>query len=346
MTATMRAAVLAEFGGALRLESRPIPEPGPGQVQVQVIACGAGLTLEWARLGRLGGSTPRIMGHEYSGRVAAVGPGVAQWKEGDAVTGTFYLICGNCPMCSGGRETLCPNFRGYIGVAVDGAFAEYVVVPALNLVAIPEGVPLREAGIIADAIATPYHVATERAHIAPGKSVAIIGAGGGVGVHMAEVARAFGGAVVAVDRDASKLARLRSMGYETVDASSDSWTDEVIEATGGGADVVVDMVASAQTLSGGLSCLGVAGTFVTVGFEPGVTLPVEPAQLILKEVVVTGVRYASRAQIAASLELVRSGAVRCVAETSFPLEKVEDAMAAIAHSEVFGRVLIDCDDAV
>ena len=72
----MRAMVLETFGGTLKTESRPVPDPGPGDVLVQVVACGAGLTLESIRLGHLGGSTPRIMGHEYSGTVAALGAGV------------------------------------------------------------------------------------------------------------------------------------------------------------------------------------------------------------------------------------------------------------------------------
>jgi alcohol dehydrogenase, propanol-preferring len=283
-----------------------------------------------------------VLGHEYSGHIAALGDGVELWQEGDPVTGTFYLICGVCTMCSSGRETLCVNFKGYIGIAVDGAFANYVVVPSRNLVRIPEGVPLRQAGIIADAVATPYHVATHRSRVAPGMSVVVIGAGGGVGVHMAEVARAFGGRVLAVDRDASKLERLQDMGYETIDASSDSWTDAVIDASDGGADVVVDMVSSPQTLPAALECLRVAGTFVAVGFQPGVSMSVDPAQLILKEIVVTGNRYTSRAEIAASLDLVATGAVRCVAETEYPLDKVQEAMDAINANEVFGRVIIDC----
>ncbi|HCI80252.1 MAG TPA: NADPH:quinone oxidoreductase, partial [Ktedonobacter sp.] len=161
----MRAMVLEEFGGKLTLQTRPVPEPGYGEVLVQVIACGAGLTLESIRKGHLGGSTPRIMGHEYSGTIAALGVGVENWHEGDAVTGSFYLFCGNCIMCASGRETLCINNKGNIGAKIDGAFAEYIVVPARNLVRIPEGVALREAGIIADAIATPYHIARERARI-------------------------------------------------------------------------------------------------------------------------------------------------------------------------------------
>ena len=338
----MKAAVLDEFGGRLRMDTRPVPRPGPGEALIRVVSCGTGLTIEWARIGRLGGSVPRVLGHEYTGTVAEVGPGVDGWREGDVVTGSFYLFCGHCHMCSGGRETLCLNFGGYIGIHVDGAFADYLVVPARNLVPVPDGVPVREAGIIADAVATPFHVASQRAMIRPGDRVAVIGAGGGVGVHMAQVAKVFGGTVAAVDRDAEKLTRLRALDFDAVvDASSETWPTDLVEVLGSPPGVVIDMVGSAETLAGAWASLGVGGRFVSVAATPGVTMPVEPLQLVMKEVVVTGTRYASRADIAASLELVRTGAVTCVVGARYPLDRVHEAMDAIAANEIFGRVLID-----
>ncbi|HEX2030275.1 MAG TPA: zinc-binding dehydrogenase [Actinomycetota bacterium] len=338
----MKAAVLDEFGGRLRMERRPVPRPGPGEALIRVLSCGTGLTIEWARIGRLGGSVPRVLGHEYTGTVVEVGPGVEGWRDGDVVTGSFYRFCGHCRMCSGGRETLCLNFEGYIGIHVDGAFAEYVVVPARNLVPVPEDVPVREAGIIADAVATPLHVASRRAMIGPGDRVAVIGAGGGVGVHMAQVARAFGGIVAAVDRDPEKLKRLRELDFDAVvDASAETWPADVADAFGSPPDVVIDMVGSTETLAAAWASLGVGGRFVSVAATPSVTMPVEPLQLVMKEIVVTGTRYASRAEIAASLDLVRSGAVRCVIGARYPLDRVQEAMDAIAANEVFGRVLID-----
>lgn len=212
----MRAAVLDAFGGDVAVREVEEPVPAAGEVLVAVEACGVGLTLERARTGALGGSTPRIVGHEMGGTVAEVGPGVDSWQPGDRVTTSFYLTCGLCPMCAGGRETLCTAWRGYVGTHVDGALAEYVVLPARNLVAVPEGVGSDEAAIAADAIATPYHVFTARAPLRPGQTVAVIGAGGGVGVHMAATARAFGARVVAIERDRAKEDRLQDCGFDVV----------------------------------------------------------------------------------------------------------------------------------
>lgn len=345
----MRAMVLEEFGGTLKLQSRPVPEPGPGEVLVRVVACGAGLTLESIRLGHLGGSTPRIMGHEYAGTVAALGPGVEDWHEGDPVTGSFYLFCGNCVMCASGRETLCINNKGYIGAKIDGAFAEYVVVPARNLVRIPEGVTLREAGIIADAVATPYHIARERARIVAGQRVAVIGAGGGVGIHMLQMAKAFGAFVIAVERDPAKLSRLQEFEIDAqVDAAAESWQAELVEAAGGQLDTCIDFVGTPVTTGAGIAALGRGGTFVIVGTLPGLrsdksaVLSVAPMYLINKEITIMGTRYATRAEITRSLHLVRDGKVKPVIGASFPLEQAEDALGAIQHNQIFGRVLIDC----
>ena len=345
----MRAMVLEAFGGTLKAETRRVPEPGPGEALVRVVACGAGLTLESIRLGHLGGSTPRIMGHEYSGTVAALGAGVEGWQEGDRVTGSFYLFCGNCVMCASGKETLCLNNKGNIGAKIDGAFAEYVVVPARNLVRIPAGVVLREAGVIADAVATPYHIARERARIVAGQRVAVIGAGGGVGIHMLQVARAFGAFVIAVERDAEKLRRLQELAVDAlVDASDSDWQANLEQAANGQLDVCIDFVGSPETTGKGLAALGRGGIFVIAGSMPNLrsdktaVISAAPMYLVNKELSILGTRYATRAEIARSLELVRDGRVKPIIGASYPLEKTEEAFEAIRQNRVFGRILIDC----
>lgn len=345
----MRAMVLDTFGGTLKAETRPVPVPGPGEVLVRVVACGAGLTLESIRLGHLGGSTPRIMGHEYSGTVAALGAGVEGWQEGDPVTGSFYLFCGNCVMCASGRETLCLNNKGNIGAKIDGAFAEYVVVPARNLVRIPTGVVLREAGIIADAVATPYHIARERARLVAGQRVAVVGAGGGVGIHMLQVAQAFGAFVIAVERDAEKLRRLRDFAPDAlVDASTEDWQNDLAQAADGQLDVCIDFVGSPETTGKSLAALGRGGIFVIAGSMPhlradkSAVISAAPMYMVNKELSILGTRYATRAEIACSLELVRDGKIKPVIGASYPLEQIEAAFEAIRQNKVFGRILIDC----
>ena len=228
----MRAMVLHEWGGDFQLEERPVPEPGPGEVLVEVLNVGVGITNQIAREGVLGGTLPRIHGHELTGRVAELGSGVEGRVVGDLVTTSFYRLCNRCEWCTSGRETLCSNFGGFIGVAVDGAFADYVTLPATNLIDVPEGVDLSSAGIVADAIATPYHVVTERLRMKAGQRVAVVGGGGGLGVHMLQMVRAFGGVAIAVEREPAKVAELerRGLADAIVVPAGGEWADQVREA--------------------------------------------------------------------------------------------------------------------
>jgi D-arabinose 1-dehydrogenase-like Zn-dependent alcohol dehydrogenase len=338
----MRAAVLDEFGGDVAVREVPEPAPGPGEVLVAVEACGVGLTLERARAGALGGSAPRVVGHELGGTVAGIGPGVTQWRPGDRVTASFYLTCGSCEFCAGGRETLCTAWRGYVGTHVDGALADLIVLPASSLVRVPDDVGLDEAAIAADAIATPYHVFAERAPLRPGQTVAVIGAGGGVGVHMAGMAQVFGARVVAVERDGAKEKRLAEFGFDVVWNPGDDpdWAEELVGVAGGKVDVCVDTVASTATLANAARTVGRAGTLVVVGFQPGQTLALDPAPLILDEIVVTGSRYATRAEISRTLQLVAQHRVEPVVGARFDLGDTPEAYRVMQANEAFGRIVV------
>ncbi|HKY75333.1 MAG TPA: zinc-binding dehydrogenase, partial [Acidimicrobiia bacterium] len=208
---------------------------------------------------------------------------------------------------------------------------------------VPDGVGLDEAAIAADAIATPYHVFAERAPLRPGQTVAVIGAGGGVGVHMAGMARAFGARVVAVERDTGKEKRLADCGFDVVWNPEDDpdWADALAGAIGGKVDVCVDTVGTESTLRNGAEVVGRGGTFVVVGFAPGASLTVDPTTLIIDEVVVTGSRYATRAEIARTLNLVAQRRVEAVIGARFPLDDVAGAYRAMQGNEVFGRIVVD-----
>ncbi len=246
-------------------------------------------------------------------------------------------------MCAGGRETLCTAWQGYIGLHIDGALAESIVLPAANLVSVPDSVGLDEAAIAADAIATPYHVFAERAPLRPGQTVAVIGGGGGVGVHMAGMARAFGARVVAIERDTAKEKRLSECGFEVVWNPGDDpeWADALTGVVGGKVDVCVDTVGSPSTLANGVKVVGQGGTFVVVGFLPGASLTIDPTGLILDEVFITGSRYATRAEIARTLDLVAQRKVEAVIGARFPLNDVVEAYRAMQRNEVFGRIVVD-----
>jgi D-arabinose 1-dehydrogenase-like Zn-dependent alcohol dehydrogenase len=346
LPATMRAMVLHEVGGDFQLEDRDVPRPKPDEVLIRVLAVGAGVTNELARNGVLGGSVPRIHGHELSGVVVALGSSEVGWSPGDLVTTSFYHLCGRCRWCASGRETLCDNFGGFIGIASDGAFADYVTLPGANLIPIPDGVDLLGAGIVGDAIATPYHVAAERLRMRAGDAVAVIGGGGGLGVHMLQIIRAFGGVPIAVERDPEKAAELERRRYaENVVIPADGvWAEDVTAAAGGRLAGVVDTVGNTGTLAEGFRALGKAGTLVVLGHVPGAEISLDPERVLLEELVVAGTRYATRAEIAKTMELVQRGRVVPVIGATYPLEQLNAALTAAKNEEVFGRIIIEVVD--
>ena len=223
----MKAMVLKSKDAPFMLETVADPVPGAGEAVAKVLACGAGLTVHHTRAGRSLVNYPRIVGHEITGEIVAVGSGVTQLKTGDAVTAYYYLSCGHCYWCRINRETLCDNLGGHVGRDCDGGYAEYIKLPARNFIKLPAGLDWRkhpaEVGVICDAIATPVKL-IRRARLGYSDTVAVFGAGGGLGVHMLMLARwAHARSVIAVDVMASKFEACRTAGaHASVDASRGS----------------------------------------------------------------------------------------------------------------------------
>src|SRR2546422_2228359 len=275
---TMKAMILAEFGAALRLATVPVPKIGPNDVLLRVRAAGVGLTvvIMTANPGRVT-SLPRIPGHEVAGEVVEIGSEVTHVKAGARVTCHFYLTCGTCRFCRSGRETLCPASPGNVGMACDGAYAEYMAIPARNVTPIPRGVSDVDAAIAADAIATTYHACREEARVGPGDSVLIVGAGGGVGIHAVQMAKLCGGWVLAADITDDKLAAARDCGADAlVDARRGDLAAQVATLPDGrGVGGAIDFVAARGALEGSLKALARAGRLVNLrrrapaGFRPG-----------------------------------------------------------------------------
>jgi propanol-preferring alcohol dehydrogenase len=336
----MKAMVIEEWNGPYVLEERPIPQIGPLDVLIKIRACGIGYTLTNLRAGRLGGSVPRIIGHEIGGIVEGIGSMVTTCKPGDRVCVHFYITCGHCKWCMNGRETLCENFGGYVGAAIDGGFAEYAKLPERNVLPIPEGVGFAEAGITTDAVATNWHVFKERCKTKPNDRVLVIGAGGGVGVHTIQVAKVFGAHVIGVDVSDEKLELAKKHGAdEVINVDGEDMSRKVMKITaGGGVDAVVDMVCTKETLEEGIKSLGVGGTLVVVGVPQNVTsLDFDPGRFLREELNITGSRCATRQEIKESLELVKRGVVTPVVINTFPLDEANKVQPLIDRMELPGR---------
>lgn len=300
------------WDGELHWERFARGTPGEGEVLVEVAACGIGLTVLNYLGGNLGtdpGLLPRVPGHELVGRVAQAGPGVDPALVGRQAVAYFYLSCGVCGPCLRGDEPRCRSLGGWVGTHRDGGYAPWTVLPARSLVPIPDDLDPVAATVVPDALATPVHVCHRRARIVPGDRVAVIGAGGGVGMHMVQVARLCGGAVVGLDLTDTKLAALDDLGVDAIDATDLDAIDPARLATGR-PDVVIDLVGDARTLGWGAAALDGGGRLVVVTTVRQGSLELVPRDLVFREIAVLGSRYAQRAEIDVAAALVRSGQVR------------------------------------
>ncbi|HEX2826678.1 MAG TPA: zinc-binding dehydrogenase [Burkholderiales bacterium] len=341
----MKAMRLKAAKTPLALEEVADPVPGPGEAVARVLACGAGLTIHHARAGRIEVDYPRILGHEIAGEIVAVGRGVTNLKAGDGVTAYFYLTCGECRWCRVNRETLCDDFRGYVGREIDGGYAEYIKLPANTFIPIPEGLDWRahpaEAGVVCDAIATPVKV-IRKARLAPTDTVAVFGAGGGLGVHMLQVARwAHARRVIAVEVAPSKRQACLDAGADAfVDASQGDVAEQLMDATRGkGIDVAIDFVSAAATLEAGFAALGKGGRLVTLGGNSG-SFTANPSQMLRKELELLGSRYATRAEVAESLELVARRELWPIVPEKVPLAEAEAVHQRLEQGLVTGRAAL------
>ncbi|MHB8778626.1 MAG: alcohol dehydrogenase catalytic domain-containing protein [Anaerolineales bacterium] len=339
----MKALVVKEFGGPLILEDVPVPKPGPDDALIHVKACAVDQFDLTIRNGKFPtAKTPIILGHEIAGVVEAVGANVTSVTMGDRVTSTLYLTCGKCRYCLTGRETICADFKGYVGIHTPGAYAEYTTIPVVNLVKLPETTSFPEGSVIANAIGTPYHALTKRVKVQPGEFVIVTGAGGGVGAHAIQLAKMMGAFVMAVDIGEEKLALARKLGADVVfDASSGDFSATAREWTNNeGADVILELVGTA-TFESSLKSLARGGRMVIVGSHTGTSLSVSPQAMIVHEWEILGSRNVTKRELAEVVALVAAGRVKPIVTGTYPLEEAEALHQKLRKQEIIGRVVLE-----
>ena len=344
----MQAVVLREYGPPenLKWETVATPEPAPGEVLLQVAAVSVDLFQMEFRSGRaLQVPLPRIMGNGPAGVVAALGPQVEGVDEGQRVVVSNNVSCGNCKYCRIGRETLCSGLNnhrgGMIGAHRDGGYAEFVCVPARNLVPLPDTVSFEQASLIPNTIAPVVKACTHRAKIRPGETVLIVGAGGGMGLHAVQMARTCGARVIAAIRSKRSQDAVVQSGADVVVATDDDFSEQVRRMNeGSGVDVVLDFVATRETLNTGLSVLSPGGRLVIMGYFPRGAVLETPTWLFTEEIVVTGNRSAGRQDVADAVALIRDGRIKPVIGKIFSLRDAAEAHRAFEAGEIVGRAVL------
>ena len=273
---------------------------------------------------------PITLGHEAAGTVASVGDGVVDWMPGDRVLVPAGRFCGQCSMCLGGRENLCP-FQHVLGVTTDGAQADFTVAPATMLVPVPSTLPFDQAAILADAVATPYH-ALKRGGINDGMTCAIVGLGG-LGMHAVQLAKLTGATVIGVDVDEVSLERALEWGADhVVDASDGGGFARVKELTEGGVDRAFEFVGLAATAHDAVKSLRPGGraTLVGISRERLSTLPL--GLFVAQELEVVGSFGSTLQDVNELLDLVDAGRLDLTRSVSHTLAP-EDFPAALEMLE-------------
>jgi L-iditol 2-dehydrogenase len=321
----VKALVLREYG-RLAVEEVERPRPGPDEVLVRVRACG----ICGSDVHGMDGSTgrripPVIMGHEGAGEIAEVGAAVTGWGPGDRVTFDSTVYCGRCWHCLRGEVNLCDE-RRVLGVSCaefrrDGAFAEFVAVPARILYRLPGDLAFEKAAMV-EAVSVAVH-AVKRTPLGANASVVVVGAGM-IGLLVIQVLKAAGCArVIAVDVDGDRLKlALRLGATEALQAGAPGVASEVRRlCEGRGADAVFEVVGLASTLAAAVEFARKGGSVTLVGnAEPQVELPLQA--VVTRQITLIG-SCASAGEYPESLRLIASGKVNVTEfiSASAPLEE-------------------------
>jgi succinate semialdehyde reductase (NADPH) len=367
----MRAAVLDAPKSALCVEDVPVPSPGGNEVLIKVAACGVCHTDLHVIKGEVAFPTPCVLGHEISGTVAALGPGVIAPAVGSRVVCSFIMPCGTCRFCAQGRDDLCETFfamNRLKGTLYDGqtrlsrgdssplwmysmaGLAEYAVVPATDVFPLPDGVDVHAAAILGCAVFTAYGAVRNSADLHVGESVAVI-AVGGVGMNLIQVARAFGASrIIAVDIQDDKLEMARRLGAtDTVNGAREDAVKTVRELTGGlGVDVSFEALGRAETFVQASEVLRDGGRMVAIGIAPGTTTaPLEITRLVRRSQRVIGSYGArTRSDMPQVLSLAARGILRPedVVTRTYSLEEVDAAYQTLGAGQINGRAIVRVAD--
>jgi NADPH:quinone reductase-like Zn-dependent oxidoreductase len=344
----MRAAFFRRHGGpeVMEVGELPMPEAGPGEVQVRVSASALNHIDLLLRQGlpALPVTFPHVSGGDVCGVVSALGAGVRGIvSEGERVVLNPGLSCGRCAACLAGRDNFCPEYR-LLGEQTRGGQAEYVVVPAANLVPAPrDRVPLDDTELAAVPVSflTAWQMLVDRAQIRQGETVLVLAAGSGVGAAAIQIAKLWGARVIATASTEEKLASARRLGAdETIDHATADIVAEVKRLTGRrGADIVVEHVGAATFAKSVVACAR-GGRIVTCGATAGYEPVLNLRHVFWRQLSILGSTMASKARLFEILELCARGRLRPVVDRVLPLADVAVGHRVLESRVAFGKVVL------
>ena len=337
------------FGNAdvLRYEEAPKPVIGPTDVLINLKAAALNHLDLWVRSGARERNIPlpHIPGCDGSGMVAEVGSAVAWIKPGDRVLISSGLSCGHCEMCLGGRDNLCRDYR-VLGVREEGTYAEFVRVPAVNCVPIPEGLDFNEAAAIPLVFLTAWHMLVTLANIRPGETALVHAAGSGVGSAAIQIAKMIGARVITTAGSHEKLKRAQELGADDlINYQEKDFVDEVKRITEKkGIDVVVEHVGG-EVLEKSITVLAKGGRLVTCGATSEYVAKVDIRYVYTRHHRILGSWMGSKSEMFDVLKFFTGPKskrrLNPVIDKIFPLAQAADAHRRMEERKNFGKIVLE-----
>jgi len=342
----MKALTLIAPGGIEQLRVQELPEPAiksPNDVLVRVQTAALNRLDLYVAEGLPESSLtfPHIVGSDGAGLVSEVGPGVQNFRPGDRVMINPTLSCGECPICAGGEDPLCPRLQ-VLGEHRAGTVAQLTVVPSGNLAAVPIDMSWPEAAAFSLATLTAWRMLVTRAQLKAGETVLIWGIGGGVALAALQIARLLGARTIVTSGSDLKLDTARALGADvTVNHQQSDIRSVVRQHTAGrGADVVVDSVGE-QTWPDSLRAVRRGGRVVVCGATTGPIVSLDLRRLFWHQWSILGSTLGSRREYAEIVSHAAAGRLRPVIDRVVPLAEAPLAFERLRQGEQVGKLVIE-----
>jgi NADPH:quinone reductase-like Zn-dependent oxidoreductase len=339
----MKAVRFRQHGGPEVLEYEDVPDPvvAPGEVLVRVRACALNHLDLWARRGlpHVRIPLPHITGSDIAGEVVAT-------PNADVPSGRRVMLqpgvsCGRCAFCLAGRDNECAGYEvlGYTNHA--GGYAEFVNVPAENLIAIPDEIDFVHAAAFPLTFLTAWHMLVTRARLQRGEDVLVLAAGSGVGQAAIQIAALHGGRVFATAGSDDKLARARDLGaVEVIDHHRQDIAEEIKRLTNRrGVDVVIEHVGQA-TWAKSVRSLARGGRLVTCGATTGGEGAININALFSKQLTIQGSYMGTKGELIRAARAFFAGQLKPVVDRTFPLAEAANAHRRMEESGQFGKIVL------
>jgi NADPH:quinone reductase-like Zn-dependent oxidoreductase len=343
----MKATVFHEHGGpeVLRYEEVPTPAPGPEEALVRVHAAtvnrGPDTKVRQDGFGIPGFRLPHVSGADGAGEIVALGSAVSGREVGERVAIYPLLWCGSCEFCRGGAgENYCRNWR-MMGMHVWGAHAEYVAMPARNLLPLPDAVSFEAAATLGVSYGTAHHGLVHQVRLQAGETLLVMAAGSGIGAAAVQIGRSLGARVIVTSGAPWKRQRALELGAAAAfDYRDPNWPEQVRGATDGrGVDVVFDNI-GAETWAQSLGLLDRAGRMLCSGNTGGWEVPLDLRGIYRNMLELRFHMQGGLADSRALLDLIAAGEIEPVVDSTVPLSQTAHAQERLGAQEQFGKVVL------